>query len=138
MDLLKTVNTKVYYLFSSITAPLQTASQPTEEDSRELQLLKNNWKVMVLAMTFDNSWLAGGMNRKGLLSDNDHEHVINVKTLLNDTEKAEIMLTSLKKKVVINSKHLSTFMEILILKPRIYSDVIDIIKGKSLILMLHS
>ena len=93
---------------------------------------------MVTAMTFDNLWLAGEMNRAGLLSDNDHEDVINVKTTLNTTEKAEIMLTSLKKKVVINSKHLSIFMEILILKPRIYSDVIDIIKGKSLILMLHS
>ena len=93
---------------------------------------------MVTAMTFDNLWLAGEMNRKGLLSDNDYEDVINVKTTLNTTEKAEIMLRSQKKKVLINSKHLSTFMEILILKPRIYSDVIDIIKGKSLILMLHS
>ena len=88
---------------------------------------------MVTAMTFDTSWLAGEMNRAGLLSDNDHQDVIKVKTLLNDTEKAEMMLTSLKKKVALNSKHLSTFMEILILKPRLYSDAIDILKGKSLI-----
>ena len=88
---------------------------------------------MVTTMTFDTSWLAGEMNRAGLLSDNDHQDVIKVKTLLNDTEKAEMMLTSLKKKVALNSKHLSTFMEILILKPRLYSDAIDILKGKSLI-----
>ena len=88
---------------------------------------------MVTTMTFDTSWLAGEMNRAGLLSDNDHQDVIKVKTLLNDTEKAEIMLTSLKKKVALNSKHLSTFMEILILKPRLYSDAIDILKGKPLI-----
>ena len=88
---------------------------------------------MVTTMTFDTSWLAGEMNRAGLLSDNDHQDVIKIKTLLNDIEKAEIMLTSLKKKVALNSKHLSTFMEILILKPRLYSDAIDILKGKSLI-----
>ena len=37
---------------------------------------------MVTAMTFDTSWLAGEMNRAGLLSDNDHQDVIKVKTLL--------------------------------------------------------
>ena len=113
--------------------PLQAAPQATVQDSQESQLLKNNWKVMITAMTFDTSWLAGEMNRTGLLSDNDHQDVIKVKTLLNDTEKAEIMLTSLKKKVALNSKHLSTFMEILSLKDRLYSDAIDILKGKSLI-----
>ena len=119
-------------LFST-TVPLQAAAQPIEEDSRKSQLLKNNWKVMITAMTFDTSWLAGEMNRTGLLSDNDHQDVINVKTLLNDTKKAEIMLTSLKKKVALNSKHLSTFTDILSLKDRLYSDAIDILKGKSLI-----
>ena len=119
----------MYYMFSSTTAPLQAASQPTEEDSRESQLLKNNWKVMITAMTFDASWLAGEMNRTGLLSDNDHRDVTKVKTSLNDTEKAEIMFTSLKKRVALNSRHLSTFLEILILKPMLYSDTIDILKG---------
>ena len=130
----------MYYMFSSTTAPLQAASQPTEEDSRESQLLKNNWKVMITAMTFDASWLAGEMNRTGLLSENDHQDVTKVKTSLNDTEKAEIMFTSLKKKVALNSRHLSTFLEILILKPMLYSDTIDILKGKSLIenVMLYS
>ena len=84
-------------------------------------------------MTFDTSWLAGEMNRAGLLSDNDHQDVTKVKTSLNDTEKAEIILTLLKKKVALNSKHHSTFMEILSLKDRIYSDAIDILKGKSFI-----
>ena len=116
-------------MFSSTTASLQTASQPIEEDSRESQLLKKNWKVIITAMTFDTSWLAGEMNRMGLLSDNDHQDVISAKTLLNDTKKAEIMLTSLKKKVALNSKHLSTFMDILILKPSLYSDAMDILKG---------
>ena len=123
----------MYYLFPPTTAPLQAAAQPTEEDSWEIQLLKNNWKVITTAMTFDTSWLAGEMNRTGLLSDNDHRDVIKVKTWLNDTEKAEIMLTSLKKKVALNSKHLSTFLDIVILKPMLYSDTIDILKGKSLI-----
>ena len=95
---------------------------------------------MTTAMTFDISWLAGEMNRAGLLSDNDHQDVTKVKTSLNDTEKAEMMLTSLKKKVALNSKHHSTFMEILSLKDRLYSDAIDILKGKSLIenTMLYS
>ena len=96
-----------------------------------MQLLKNNWKVITTAMTFDTSWLAGEMNRTGLLSDNDHQDVIKVKTLLNDTEKAEIMMTSLKKKAALNSKYLNTFLEILILKPMLYSDTIDMLKGKS-------
>ena len=87
---------------------------------------------MTTAMTFDTSWLAGEMNRAGLLSDNDHHDVTKVKTSLNDTEKAEIMMTSLMKKVALNSKHHSTFMEILSLKDRLYSDTIDILKGKSL------
>ena len=95
---------------------------------------------MITAMTFDTSWLAGEMNRAGLLSDNDHQDVTKVKPSLNDTEKAEIMLTSLKKKVALNSKHHSTFMEILSLKGRLYSDAIDILKGKSLreSIMLYS
>ena len=88
---------------------------------------------MITAMTFDISWLAGEMNRTGLLSDNDHQDVTQVRIMLNDTGKAEIMLTSLKKKVALNSKHLSTFMDILILKPMLYSDAIDTLKGKSLI-----
>ena len=87
---------------------------------------------MITAMTFDTSWLAGEMNRAGLLSDNDHQGVTKVKNMLNDTEKAEIMLTSLKKKVELNSKHLSTFLDILNLNSRLYSDTIDILKGKSL------
>ena len=87
---------------------------------------------MITAMTFDTSWLAGEMNRAGLLSDSDHQDVTKVKNLLNDTEKAEIMLTSLKKKVEFNSKHLSTFLDILNLNSRLYSDTIDILKGKSL------
>ena len=95
---------------------------------------------MTTAMTFDTSWLAGEMNRAGLLSDNDHQDVTKVKTSRNDTEKAEMMLTSLTKKVALNSKHHSTFMEILRLKDRLYSDAIDILKGKSLRenLMLYS
>ena len=87
---------------------------------------------MITTMTFDTSWLAGEMNRTGLLSDNDHQDVTKVKNMLNDTEKAEIMLTSLKKKVELNSKHLSTFLDILILKSSLYSDTINILKGKSL------
>ena len=87
---------------------------------------------MTTAMSFDISWLAGEMNRAGLLSDNDHQDATKVKTSLNDTEKAEMMLTSLKKKVALNSKHHSTFMEILSLKDRLYCDAIDILKGKSL------
>ena len=89
---------------------------------------------MITAMTFDTSWLAGEMNRAGLLSDNDHQDVTKVKNMLNDTEKAEIMLTSLKKKVELNSEHLSTFLDILILKSSLYSDTINILKGKSLML----
>ena len=121
------------FLLYLTTDPLQAATQLTVKYSQQSQLLQNNWNVMVTTMTFDTSWLAGEMNRAGLLSDNDHQDVIKVKTLLNDTEKAEMMLTSLKKKVALNSKHLSTFMEILILKPRLYSDAIDILKGKPLI-----
>ena len=120
-------------MFSSATASLQAAAQPTEEDSQELQLLKNNSNRLITATSFDTSWLAGEMNRTGLLSDNDHQDITKAKTLLNDTEKAEIMLTSLKKKVALNSKHLSTFLDILILKPMLYSDTIDILKGKALI-----
>ena len=121
---------KCSLVFSSATAPLQAAAQPTEEDSQELQLLKINWKVMITAMTFDVSWMAGEMNRTGLLSDNDYHDVIKVQNLLNDTEKGEIMLTSLKKKVTLNPKHLSTFKEILMLIPRRNSDAIDILNGK--------
>ena len=120
-------------MFSSTTAPLQAAAQPTEEDSQELQLLKNNLSGLITAVSFDTSWLAGEMNRTGLLSDNDHQDVIKAKTLLNDTEKAEIMLTSLKKKVALNSKHLGTFMDILNLKTLLYSDALDILKGTVLI-----
>ena len=87
---------------------------------------------MITTMTFDTSWLAGEMNRTGLLSDNDHQDVAKVKNMLNATEKAELMLTSLKKKVELNSKHLSTFLDILILKSSLYSDTINILKGKSL------
>ena len=50
------------------------------------------------------------------------------------------MMTSLKNKVALNSKHHSTFMENLSLKDMLYSDAIDILKGKSLIenIMLYS
>ena len=121
---------KCILVFSSATAPLQAAVQPTEEDSRELQLLKNNTMVMITAMTFDVSWLAGEMNRTGLLFDNAYHDVIKLKSLLNDTEKGEIMFTSLRRKVTLNPKNLSTFKEILMLKPRLYSHAIDILKGK--------
>ena len=94
-----------------------------------MQLLKNNWKKLHLAVTFDTIWLAGEMNRIGLLSDYDHLDVTTAKSLLNETDKAVTLITSLKKKVALDSKHLNTFVDILKTKTRMYSDVLVIFEG---------
>ena len=109
---------------------LQVDTLPTEEDSEKLELLRDNSKMLTFAMKFDIMWLAGEMNRNGLLSDGDFYDVLKIKSLLSDTDRAEIMLTSLKRKVALNSKHLDTFLGILKSKPGEYSDATAILKGK--------
>ena len=107
-----------------------TISSSDGADSLELQFLKHNWKKLAIAMKFDLVWLAGEMNRFGLVSDNDYEDVVKAKTLLNDTDKSGIMMISLKRKVALDSKCLRTFFDILKAKPRMYTDAICIIEGK--------
>ena len=107
-----------------------TVSSSDGADSLELQFLRHNWKKLAIAMKFDLVWLAGEMNRFGLLSDYDHEDVVKVKSLLNDTDKSEILMVSLKRKVALDSKYLRTFLDILKANPKMYPDAIHIIEGK--------
>ena len=96
----------------------------------ELQFLRHNWKKLAIAMKFDLVWLAGEMNRFGILSDNDHEDVIIAKSILNETAKSGILMVSLKRKVALDSKCLRTFLDILKAKPKMYTEAIHIIEGK--------
>ena len=80
-----------------------------------------------------NAWLATEMERVGLLSSHDLEDILRNKSLLNDTGRAEIMMTSLKKNVWLNSMNLRTFVDILKAKPRLYSIDIYILEGKQLV-----
>ena len=119
------------FFFSDQFSQLQsTVSSSDGADSLELQFLRYNWKKLAIAMKFDLVWLAGEMNRFGLLSDYDHEDVARAKSLLNDTDKSEILMISLKRKVALDSKYFRTFLDILKAKPRMYTDAIHIIEGK--------
>ncbi len=80
-------------------------------------------------MKFDIQWLAGEINGRGLLSDYEYEDITNYKSVLNDTDKAGIMLSSLQKKWTLDFSHLDKFIEILQLKSRLYSDAINILQG---------
>ena len=120
-----------FFSFSDHFSQLQsTVSSSDGADSLELQFLRHNWKKLAIAMKFDLVWLAGEMNRFGLVSDNDHEDVIISKSLRNDTAKSRILMVSLKRKVALDSKCLRTFLDILKAKPRMYTEAIHIIEGK--------
>ena len=119
------------FSFSDHFSQLQsTVSSSDGADSLQLQFLRHNWEKLAIAMKFDLVWLAGEMNRFGLLSDNDHEDVIIAKSRLNDTAKSGILMVSLKWKVALDSKCLRTFLDILKAKPRMYTEAIHIIEGK--------
>ena len=121
----------MFFCFSDHFGQLQsTVSSSDGADSLELQFLRHNWKKLAIAMKFDLVWLAGEMNRFGLLSDYDHEEVVRAKSLLNDTDKSEILMISLKCKVALDSKYLRTFLDIMKANPRMYTDAIHIIEGK--------
>lgn len=92
--------------------------------------LRKCWDKLVTGLEFDTSWISTQMNMDGLLSDSDHEEVIKVKSLLSETQKAEILVRSLLKKVKMDSKNLGTFVSLLKAKPRMYDTVIEILESK--------
>ncbi len=106
-----------------------SSAQSLKNQSSKLQHLRSNREKLLKAMKFDIQWLAGEMNGHGLLSDYEYEDVTNYKSVLNDTDKAEIMLNSLQKKLELNFNHLDKFIEILQLKSRLYGDAINILQG---------
>ena len=67
------------------------------------------------------------MNRLGLLSNTDFEHVKH-KTLLSSREKAVILMASLKTKVDLNPEHLNTFVSILEMQPVQYSNALQLLQ----------
>ena len=100
------------------------------EDNSLLDHLKAERAKLMIAFQFDTRWLAGEMNALGLLSDNDCNKVCTVTTILDDSDKAGILISALFRKVGLQSQNLIKFVNILKKKQKIYQEIIVLLEGK--------
>ena len=103
------------------------------EDSKELNVFKGCRENLKNALTFDIGWIAHQMNIVCLLSDGDYEVLGNTKPNMSDRQKTETMLSSLQKKIGLNSENLYTFKDILRQKPGMYKEALEMLEGMCLI-----
>ena len=89
-------------------------------------LLKRRSKL-VLAFQFNLRDLAHLMHAEGFLSDTDHETVTAVRSVLVDSEKADIILDSLIRKVELDPKIYQTFYTLVQAQNRKFGDVVELL-----------
>ena len=130
------------YIFSDIPGSPKYGSYPGKsgfavsmkgEDSEEMKVLKGCRENLMNALTFDIGWTAHQMNMVGLLSDGDYELLGNTKSSMSDKQKTATMLSSLQKKIGLNSENLFIFRDILRQKPRMYKEALEMLEGMCLI-----
>ena len=95
-----------------------------------MELVESNMEKFTTAFKFDMAWLANEMKREGLLSEEDCEDVVQLKSVFNDSHKALIMYGSFQKKVKLSCENLEKLNNILKKnKSNLYEEIIAIIDG---------
>ena len=94
----------------------------------ELQdiLLKKRSKL-ALAFQFNLKDLAHMMHLEGFLSDHDHETVTDVRLMHSDSEKADIMVNSLIRKVELDPNNYEIFYTLVQCKKRKFGEVVKLL-----------
>ena len=92
----------------------------------EYGLLKKHRRATELAVMSDMKWLAGELNDDdvAVLNDQQYTDVIEVKTLLNEEERAGIVFKALLNRVEQDAEELKTFVDILKKKPQKFKNLI--------------
>ncbi len=90
--------------------------------------LNDNWKEYNDIIRTDIIWLAEKMFIMGLLSYSDYREVTDAKSCLSCTNKAEVLLISLKGKLNSNCEWVMCFKVILQTKPEIYSRALHLME----------
>ncbi len=101
-----------------------------EGSSSEVEVLKQLRQKLKIALTFEMEWVAGEMERKGLLSEADYNTIINSKSMLEKEEKSSLIVQSLILKVELDRDNLNVFMGILRSKPKIYKEILTKLMSK--------
>ena len=101
------------------------------EKSKELQVLIQCREKLVTALTFNMSWVAGELNKEGLLSHIEYDKITTPNTWLNEKDKSLMMVKSLMKKVELEPKSLNIFIKILKNDFNQYREAILILEGKN-------
>ena len=92
-----------------------------------LNILLEKRSDFVLAFQFNLKELAHLMHAKGFLSDTDHETVTAVRSIVIHSEKADIMLNSLIRKVKLDPNNYRMFYTLVQHKTRKFEDLVKLL-----------
>ena len=89
-------------------------------------MLKKHRRVTELAVMSDMKWLAGELNDDdaAVLNDQQYADVTEAKTLLNEEERAGIVVKALLNRVEQDAGELKTFLDILKKRPKKFKALI--------------
>ena len=108
-----------------------SSNKPPSTKYRKMDDLKNillkRRSKLALAFQFNLRDLAHMMHAEGFLSDTDHETVTVVRSMLGDSEKTDIMVNSLIRKVELNPNNYRMFYTLVQTQKRKFGDVVKLL-----------
>ncbi len=102
-----------------------------EENSENLELFRLYKTQIIKALTIDISWLAGELERVGLISISDRDLATDLKNTANVEEKSRQMVDTLERKISLHHSNLLKLVRILKQKPAKYQEVINYLSPHS-------
>ncbi len=97
------------------------------EESWETQALREHTVKLELALVSDILFVANELNKAYILSDTELEEIKAVPSLLNDSQKAGKILSTVKRLVKINSSNFEKFVAILKKKPQTFRTILNLL-----------
>ncbi len=97
------------------------------EESLETQALREHTGKLEKALVSDFLFVANELNKAYILSDTELEEIKAVPSLLNDSQKAGKILSTVKRLVRVNSSNFEKFVDILKKKPQTFSTILNLL-----------
>ena len=100
----------------------------------DLEELQYQRFKLVTGLKFEMNWLASELVYLGILSTQHQNDIANTRSTLNPDERANIMVSAIMDKLVLDSDNLRSILKVLKKRPYLYKETIALLEGNNIYL----